>query len=182
MSAVSNSVMPSSSALCTTTRVCSASHRMPKLLHPRPTADTLSPELPSLRYSMIDPFFYFLPCVRPRPRNAHKEVLLRSSIELRQCAQRVKRARARRRWQNSADGKAARHPETAAANFVRRHQSEHSLRAGGASFCEPRQSILAADVCVTAAAGGTHERRRCAPAGIRFGADEFVSPSDAFSG
>src|SRR5277367_5626511 len=56
MSAVSNSVMPSSSALCTTARVCSASHRMPKLLHPRPTADTLSPELPSLRNSMIDPF------------------------------------------------------------------------------------------------------------------------------
>src|SRR5271167_2482518 len=56
MSAVSNSVMPSSSALCTTTRVCSASVRMPKLLHPRPTADTLSPELPSLRYSIIDPF------------------------------------------------------------------------------------------------------------------------------
>src|ERR1700684_1907718 len=59
MSAVSNSVMPSSSALCTTTRVCSASHRMPKLLHPRPTADTLSPELPRLRYSMIDPFSIF---------------------------------------------------------------------------------------------------------------------------
>src|SRR5271165_6136810 len=56
--------------------------------------------------------------------NAHKEALLRSSIVLRQCAQRVKRARARRRWQNSADGKAARHPETAAANFVRRDQSE----------------------------------------------------------
>src|SRR5260221_14785194 len=53
MSAVSNSVMPSSSALCTTARVCSASHRMPKLLHPRPTAETLSPELPRLRYSMI---------------------------------------------------------------------------------------------------------------------------------
>src|SRR5271168_2477033 len=68
---------------------------------------------------------------------AHKEVLLRSSIVLRQCAQPVKRARARRRWQNSADGKAARHPETTAANFVRRHQSEHSLRAGGHHFASP---------------------------------------------
>src|ERR1700722_584443 len=55
MSAVSNSVMPSSSALCTTARVCSASHFMPKLLHPRPIAETLSPELPRLRNSMIDP-------------------------------------------------------------------------------------------------------------------------------
>src|SRR5208282_5254134 len=56
MSAVSNRLMPSSSALCTTARVCSASHRMPKLLHPSPTAETLSPELPSLRYSTIAPF------------------------------------------------------------------------------------------------------------------------------
>src|ERR1017187_8020986 len=29
---------------------------MPKLLHPSPTAETLSPELPSLRYSTIAPF------------------------------------------------------------------------------------------------------------------------------
>src|SRR5208282_4888774 len=55
MSAVSNRLMPSSSALCTTARVCSASHRMPKLLHPSPTAETLSPEVPSLRYSTIAP-------------------------------------------------------------------------------------------------------------------------------
>src|SRR5580658_7141868 len=180
MSAVSNSVMPSSSALCTTARVCSASHRMPKLLHPRPTADTLSPELPSLRYSMIDPFL--LSAMRQAAASCAPSEVFLQSLLLRQCAQPVKRARARRRWQNSADGKAARHPETAAANFVRRDQSEHSLRAGGASFCEPRQSVLAADVCVTAGAGGTHLRRRCAPAGIRFGADEFVSAGDALSG
>src|SRR5580704_3472804 len=56
MSAVSNSVMPSSRAFCTTSRVCSASVFIPKLLHPRPMAETLSPDLPRLRYSMIDPF------------------------------------------------------------------------------------------------------------------------------
>ena len=82
---------------------------------------------------------------------------------LRQCARRVKRE-ARRRWQYSADGKAARHPETAAANSVRRDQSESSLRADGASFCEPRQSVLAAAVCGAAGARGTHLRRRCASA------------------
>src|SRR5690349_2623643 len=51
MSAVSKSVIPSSIARCTIARVCSASLRMPKLLHPNPTAETLRPELPRLRYS-----------------------------------------------------------------------------------------------------------------------------------
>src|ERR1700682_556274 len=51
MSAVSNSVMPSSRLRCTIARVCSASLRIPKLLQPSPTAETLRPELPRLRYS-----------------------------------------------------------------------------------------------------------------------------------
>src|SRR5690349_12689136 len=52
MSAVSNSVMPRSIALWITLREASRSMRWPKLLQPRPTADTRRPELPRLRISM----------------------------------------------------------------------------------------------------------------------------------
>src|SRR6516162_346436 len=54
MSAVSNKVMPRSSALCTTARVPSTSSRAPKLLQPSPTTETRSPDFPRLRCSMFD--------------------------------------------------------------------------------------------------------------------------------
>src|ERR1700722_9804648 len=82
MSAVSNSVMPSSSALCTTARVCSASHRMPKLLHPRPTAETLSPELPRLRNSIFDPLGVVSGCRfwRKEDERSHLDTLARGGV------------------------------------------------------------------------------------------------------
>src|SRR5665647_837744 len=49
MSAVSNSVMPRSIALWITLREVSRSVRWPKLLQPRPTAETRRPEPPRLR-------------------------------------------------------------------------------------------------------------------------------------
>src|SRR6516165_7085231 len=49
MSAVSNSVMPRSSARWITLREPSRSTRWPKLLQPRPTAETRKPEPPRLR-------------------------------------------------------------------------------------------------------------------------------------
>src|SRR6185312_12671963 len=52
MSAVSNSVMPRSIALWMTLREVSRSVRWPKLLQPRPTAETRRPELPRLRICM----------------------------------------------------------------------------------------------------------------------------------
>src|ERR1700760_557437 len=55
MSAVSNSVMPRSIALWITLREVSRSVRWPKLLQPRPTAETRRPELPRLRISMDHP-------------------------------------------------------------------------------------------------------------------------------
>src|SRR2546430_6863414 len=55
MSAVSNSVMPRSIALWITLREVSRSVRWPKLLQPRPTAETRRPEPPRLRICMIDP-------------------------------------------------------------------------------------------------------------------------------
>src|SRR5712675_2494115 len=55
MSAVSNKVMPRSMALWITLREVSRSVRWPKLLQPRPTADTRRPEPPRLRICMIDP-------------------------------------------------------------------------------------------------------------------------------
>src|SRR5438309_3902635 len=55
MSAVSNSVMPRSSARWITLREVSRSVRWPKLLQPSPTADTRRPEAPRLRISMGDP-------------------------------------------------------------------------------------------------------------------------------
>src|SRR4029077_17695511 len=51
MSAVSNSVMPRSIALWITLREVSRSVRWPKLLQPRPTAETRKPEPPRLRIS-----------------------------------------------------------------------------------------------------------------------------------
>src|SRR5690348_13023909 len=51
MSAVSNSVMPRSSALWITRRVASSSMRPPKLLQPRPIAETRRPDVPRLRIS-----------------------------------------------------------------------------------------------------------------------------------
>src|SRR5438105_15681729 len=54
MSAVSNSVTPSSSARCTTAAVCSLSIRIPKLLQPSPATETWSPERPTLRYSIVE--------------------------------------------------------------------------------------------------------------------------------
>src|SRR3954466_16386673 len=55
MSAVSNSVMPRSMARWITLREVSRSVRWPKLLQPRPTADTRRPEPPRLRMCMIEP-------------------------------------------------------------------------------------------------------------------------------
>src|SRR5450631_2537660 len=52
MSAVSNRVMPRSIALWITLREASKSMRWPKLLQPRPTAETRRPELPRLRISI----------------------------------------------------------------------------------------------------------------------------------
>src|SRR6266545_8339902 len=52
MSAVSNRVTPASSAACTTLRVASRSRRMPKLLQPRPTAETRNPVVPNARCCM----------------------------------------------------------------------------------------------------------------------------------
>src|SRR5436309_8730806 len=54
MSAVSNRVMPRSSALCTALRVASNPVRPPKLLHPRPTTEPCRPELPSERRIIAD--------------------------------------------------------------------------------------------------------------------------------
>jgi hypothetical protein len=53
MSAVSNRVMPRSIALWITFFDISASARPPKLLQPMPTADTISPDRPRLRYSIV---------------------------------------------------------------------------------------------------------------------------------
>src|SRR5207253_5619564 len=55
MSAVSNSVTPTSIARWITFREASRSVRWPKLLQPRPTAETRRPEPPRLRICMIDP-------------------------------------------------------------------------------------------------------------------------------
>src|SRR5580700_5392053 len=52
MSAVSNSVTPRSIALWITLREVSRSQRWPKLLQPRPTAETRRPEPPRLRICM----------------------------------------------------------------------------------------------------------------------------------
>src|SRR5882724_12394950 len=52
MSAVSNRVMPRSIALWITLREVSRSVRWPKLLQPRPTAETRRPEPPRLRICM----------------------------------------------------------------------------------------------------------------------------------
>src|SRR6202051_3575407 len=52
MSAVSNSVIPRSIALWITLREVSRSVRWPKLLQPRPTAETRRPEPPRLRICM----------------------------------------------------------------------------------------------------------------------------------
>src|SRR5438445_13343226 len=52
ISAVSKNVMPSSTDCCTTAVESSASMRMPKLLHPSPRAETVSPLRPSCRYSI----------------------------------------------------------------------------------------------------------------------------------
>src|ERR1700755_2633134 len=54
MSAVSNSVTPRSIARWITLREVSRSVRWPKLLQPRPTAETRRPEPPRLRICMID--------------------------------------------------------------------------------------------------------------------------------
>src|SRR5689334_6587295 len=51
ISAVSNSVMPASTAALTTSAVSPGPMRMPKLLQPRPSTDTARPELPTLRIS-----------------------------------------------------------------------------------------------------------------------------------
>src|SRR6266404_8731385 len=59
MSAVSNSVTPRSIALWITLREVSRSVRWPRLLQPRPTAETRRPEPPRLRICM-DQFSKFL--------------------------------------------------------------------------------------------------------------------------
>src|SRR5579883_2417114 len=52
MSAVSNSVIPTSSALWMTLREASSSIRWPKLLQPRPTTLTFRSDFPSVRVSI----------------------------------------------------------------------------------------------------------------------------------
>ena len=47
---MSNRVMPASMAASTTAAVASASMRIPKLLQPNPTVETISPESPNGRY------------------------------------------------------------------------------------------------------------------------------------
>src|ERR1700722_5107039 len=84
MSAVSNRVMPRSIALWITLREVSRSVRWPKLLQPRPTAETRRPELPRLRISMDHPFEsrLFLPLWRSRARTPVPGAgLTRASIE-----------------------------------------------------------------------------------------------------
>src|SRR5919197_2577915 len=54
MSAVSRSVMPTSSAASTTARVPSRSTRPPKLLQPMPTTETSGPPSPSVRVRIAD--------------------------------------------------------------------------------------------------------------------------------
>src|SRR5215472_2549727 len=52
MSAVSNSVMPASSAACTSRRVAVRSSRVPRLLQPSPTAETCRSVAPNFRCSI----------------------------------------------------------------------------------------------------------------------------------
>src|SRR3954449_3034735 len=53
MSAVSNRVMPASSAARTTEAVCAASSLRPKLLQPSPTIETIRPQSPSGRWRIV---------------------------------------------------------------------------------------------------------------------------------
>src|ERR1700730_18039539 len=64
--------MPSSSARCTIALVCSASHFMAKLLQPSPTAETLSPDVPMLRYSTV-PSASFALFVENRERQQRRD-------------------------------------------------------------------------------------------------------------
>src|ERR1700722_8213757 len=86
MSAVSKSVIPSSSARWTTARDCSASMRMPKLLQPSPASETCSPEFPSLRYSMITSRFIWVDaagfCSVAPPHLRHSRDFLPTSARL----------------------------------------------------------------------------------------------------
>src|SRR3989304_2371077 len=61
-SAVAKKVMPISTHLLTTAMVPWASTRPPKLLQPRPTAETWRPDLPRFLYSTMVPFYYTLCC------------------------------------------------------------------------------------------------------------------------
>src|SRR3954451_25103650 len=72
MSAVSNSVMPRSSARWITLREVSKSMRWPKLLQPSPTADTRRPEAPRLRISMGGPVRRKRPIVTAVRRGSNK--------------------------------------------------------------------------------------------------------------
>src|SRR5438874_780584 len=53
MSAVSKKVMPASRAAVITARLAARSIFMPKLLHPRPTRLSASPDVPSGRFSIL---------------------------------------------------------------------------------------------------------------------------------
>src|SRR4051812_5417593 len=89
MSAVSNSVMPRSSARWITLREVSKSVRWPKLLQPSPTADTHRPEAPRLRISMGDPCRRwagaYCDCGTP-PQQAARRV---AAMLTRNCGQRL---------------------------------------------------------------------------------------------
>src|ERR1041384_2585032 len=93
-SAVSNSVMPQSSALWMTAREFSSSIRWPKLLQPSPTTDTRRPDLPRLRKFMIAPS-----PVRARRSHAHRPETIRPT-----CAAPLRAMRLSRPACRSASG------------------------------------------------------------------------------
>src|ERR1700753_1016644 len=87
MSAVSNSVTPRSIALWITLREVSRSVRWPKLLQPRPTAETRRPELPRVRISMDHPgerlkplYFDLMAMARKRGPRAVRETAVRDEM------------------------------------------------------------------------------------------------------
>src|SRR6478672_6771310 len=75
MSAVSNSVIPTSMAASTTAWVCSSSMRAPNALHPTPTVLTMRPERPSGRYVMSEGLAMIDSLVVPAGLGVHQRVV-----------------------------------------------------------------------------------------------------------
>src|SRR5215469_477213 len=74
VSAVSNSVIPTSMALSITLRVASKSMNCPKLLQPSPITETSSPEFPRLRFSIPPPFLQLSIPVLRNPQHDFSEL------------------------------------------------------------------------------------------------------------